>query len=634
MKKIFTLSILSILFSVASYALTPITPSTGSLCVGTTMALTDSLSPGGTWTSSNTAIATIGVSSGIMTGVSAGVVTITYTLSSSFVTGTYTVGVAPAPIVGGTTPICIGAFTTLTDATAGGSWSSSNPYVATVGAGTGIVSGLHGGVATINYTLPGACSVSKVVTVDAASAGVITGPSTVCVGSIIVLVDSMGLSGTWSSGSSSIAAIGSIPGMVVGVATGTTTISYTTTGPCGSSVATFTVTVVSGPSTGTLYGTTTVMAGATTNLYSTVTGGTWNSGATSIATIGTGSGLVTGVTAGTAPITYTVTGCGLTASAYTTVTVTPFDGISGQVLFGSGAYYGNVKVWLIKYDVATHSLSGYDSMVVMCSGTSVNYLFSGIPTDSFRVKAAVDSFVGTGYIPTYHNNFFYWHDANVIYHTSGTADINKDINMATGTSSTGPGFIAGDVYTGANKHTTGGIPAVGLHVCIVNSATGQLVQQTWTDATGHFTFSGLPVGVTYNVFPDSLNFITSAYTGINLTTASPSMSVASFTMHTISKTITPHTQSVKPTQSVVSSVATFPNPANDKLYVQWVEKTTESASVVITDISGREIYNNKVDFNEGAGLLSIDLSSFASGFYVITVKTETLSYNNKLQVTH
>jgi Secretion system C-terminal sorting domain len=383
-----------------------------------------------------------------------------------------------------------------------------------------------------------------------------------------------------------------------------------------------------------LYGTTTVMAGSTTNLYSTVTGGTWTSGATSIATIGASSGVVNGIAAGTAPITYTVTGCSGAASAYTTVTVTPFDGISGHVVFGSGAYYGYVKVWLIRYDPATHSLSGYDSLMVSCSGTSVNYQFSGIPTDSFRVKAAIDSFVGTGYIPTYHNNYFYWHDANVIYHTYGTADVNKDINMAVGTSSGGTGFIAGDVYTGANKHTSGGIPAIGLHVCVVNSATGQLVQQTRTDATGHFTFSSLPVGVTYNVFPDSLNFLTSAYTGINLTTATPSMSVASFTMHTISKTITPHTQSVKPTQSVVSSVASFPNPANDKLYIQWVEKATEAATVVITDISGRELYNNKVDFSEGAGLFSIDLSSFANGFYIITVKTESLSYSNKLQVVH
>jgi hypothetical protein len=444
----------------------------------------------------------------------------------------------------------------------------------------------------------------------------------------------MGLSGTWSSGSPAIATVGATTGVVTGVSTGTAVISYTTSGSCGTAVAVFTITVVSGPSAGTISGTTTVMAGFTTNLYSTVTGGTWNSGATSVATIGGGSGVVTGVTAGTAPITYTVTGCGLTASAYTTVTVTPFDGISGQVLFGSGAYYGNVKVWLIKYDPAIHSLSGYDSMSVTCSGTSVNYAFSGIPTDSFRVKAAVDSFYGTGYIPTYHNNFFYWHDANVIYHTSGTADINKDINMAVGTGTTGPGFIAGDVYTGANKRTSGGIPAVGLHVCVVNSATSQLVQQTWTDATGHFSFSNLPVGVTYNVFPDSLNFLTSAYTGISLTTASPSMSVASFTMHTISKTITPHTQSVNPTQGVVSSVASFPNPANDKQYIQWVEKANESATVVITDVSGREMYSSKVEFAAGAGLFSVDLSSFANGFYVISVKTESLSYSNKLQVAH
>jgi hypothetical protein len=57
-----------------------------SFCFGIT---TDTLSDatiGGVWSSSNTSIATVGTSTGIVTGVSLGVVTITYTVGSNYVT--------------------------------------------------------------------------------------------------------------------------------------------------------------------------------------------------------------------------------------------------------------------------------------------------------------------------------------------------------------------------------------------------------------------------------------------------------------------------------------------------------------------------------------------------------------------
>jgi len=159
--KQFQLTLFALFLSFASFALTPITGSL-SVCVGSSTSLTDA-TPGGTWSSSNVAVATIG-STGIATGVSIGVCTITYTLSGAFVTASFTVNPNPTPIVGLTT-VGVGSSIALSDATSGGSWSSSNPSVATVGAGSGIVTGVSPGTATIIYTLPDGCSVSVVITV-------------------------------------------------------------------------------------------------------------------------------------------------------------------------------------------------------------------------------------------------------------------------------------------------------------------------------------------------------------------------------------------------------------------------------------------------------------------------------------
>jgi len=87
------------------------------------------------------------------------------------------------------------------------------------------------------------------------------------------------------------------------------------------------------PSAGSITGTATVTAGSTTTLSNATTGGTWSSGATGIATVGS-TGVVTGVAVGTATISYTVTNtCG---SAAATRVVTVNAALTVGTTFGGG----------------------------------------------------------------------------------------------------------------------------------------------------------------------------------------------------------------------------------------------------------------------------------------------------------
>jgi uncharacterized protein YjdB len=634
MKKAITLSLLALLFSFASYALFPMSPSSGEICIGYSLFLTDSLSLGGTWSGGDPSVATIDATTGELSGVAMGVVDITYTLGTSYVTGSFTVNASPAPISGGTVTICAGSTTTLTDATPGGTWSTYYYYVS-VGSSSGIVTGLYGGVAIIDYAV-GGCSVSAMVTVDATSTGAIVGLATVCAGSTMTLIDSLGLGGSWSSSNPAVATIGATTGILSGLSVGTVTISYTTSGPCGTSVVTSIISVINTTSTGLFYGAGTITLGYTgAFMYNTVPGGTWTSGAPSIATIDPVTGAVSGLSIGIAPITYTVTGCGGTASGYTSLIVNALDGISGIINFTSGPYSGPVKIWLITYNPITHDLQASDSIAAYYTGTSIYYQFTGLATDSFRIKAAPNDTLTltAGYMPTYHTSQFYWHDADVIYHTAGGTDLHKDINMSIGIPTSGPGFIAGDVFTGANKGTAGGAPAKNLCMYAVNASTGQLIEKTNTNNSGHYNFTNLPLG-TYRVFPDSLNYLTTAFNSITLTTANPGMTAASFMQHTISHTITPLPSAVSTVTPIVSSVFTFPNPANNKLTIQWTELAAETGHVAISDITGRELYSSVINMQQGTGVKQIDLSTFANGLYLVTVKTGTISYTNKLQIQH
>ena len=159
------------------------------------------------------------------------------------------------------------------------------------------------------------------------------------------------------------------------------------------------------------------------------------------------------------------------------------------------------------------------------------------------------------------------------------------------------------------------------------------MQSTITDITGTYSFSILPGG-TYYVFPDSLNYMTTAYTSITLTSGAATMSAADFTQHTISKTITPNNEGVSNVSNIVSSVFAFPNPTNGKLNLQWNEQTAEKGNVSITDITGRELYKTAINMNQGTGVKQLDLSGFTNGLYMISVKSATINYNTKIQVQH
>ncbi len=596
------------------------------LYIGSAITLSDGTS-GGSWSSSNTSIAAVGSSTGVVTGVAGGSATITYALGTGcHATTSVSVTGSPAPI-SGASAVCEGSTITLTDASTGGTWSSTDITIATVGSSTGIVTGVSGGTVTIAYTVSG-ISASIALTVTPIPAA-IAGPTTVCSGSTITLTDAAS-GGTWTSSSPTTATIGSSSGLITGVATGTVTITYST--GCGTD-ATFGVTVNPTPDAGAISGASVVYTGSTITLSETVTGGTWTSDNISVATIGSSTGIVTGIATGTANISYGITGCGLTSYATYAITDSPVNRISGNINFGAGAIdsTGTLMVWLITYDTSSGILTAVDSITMNVNGTSIYYQFLGEPVDSFRVKAAYypATFSSTGYVPTYHTSAFYWHDANVLWHTAGSDD-GTDITMGYGTVSTGPGFISGYVTTGANKGTAGAAPAAGLLMFVKNSA-GTILQQTYTDTGGAYAFSNLAIGQVYTVYPEALNYASTAYTSIDLTTSDTATDI-NFVKHTISHSITPILVGVKPVASPGTSMIIFPNPTDAILNLKWQVTATEKGEVTITDLLGRQVYTNTILLTEGNGTSQIDLSGFTSGSYIISIKSANINYTNKVQL--
>ena len=233
----------------------PIMSSTDSVGIGATLALSNAVT-GGSWSIANAAIAAVGSSSGVATGVAAGSVTITYDVTNVCGTSqslmTVYVGSAPnAGVITGSDSVCTGAQTTLSNAVPGGTWTVANSTLATVGASTGIVSGLAYGQDTIYYTVHnafGTSTVRKKVFVNQPPVITISGPSVVALSGGYSL-SATPTGGTWTQSNDTVAPLIAY-GYFVVLKSGSDTFYYHATNTCGTTVQSFSVYLARVPGVG------------------------------------------------------------------------------------------------------------------------------------------------------------------------------------------------------------------------------------------------------------------------------------------------------------------------------------------------------------------------------------------------
>jgi len=310
-----------------------------------------------TWSSSNTAAAT--VTNGLVKAVAAGSATITVTTQDGNKTATcaVTVTAATVPVTGvtlnkTTLALTVGGQEQLTETVAPSNatnkavtWSSSNTAVATVT--NGLVNAIAAGSATITVTTQdGNKTAACAVTVTAATVpvtGVTLNKTTLALatGGQEQLTETVAPSNatnktvTWSSSNTAVATVTN--GLVKAVAAGSATITVTTQDGNKTATCTVTVTAATVPVTGVTLNKTSLplTTGGEEQLTATVAPSnatnktvTWSSNNTAVATVT--NGLVKAIAAGTATITVTTQDGNKTATCTVTVTAAtvPVTGVS------------------------------------------------------------------------------------------------------------------------------------------------------------------------------------------------------------------------------------------------------------------------------------------------------------------
>jgi Zn-dependent metalloprotease/uncharacterized protein YjdB len=468
---------------------------TSPICAGAAASLSDTY-PDGTWSSADTSIATAittSVYGGEVTGVSPGLAHITYTLPGGcYAVKQVTVSVGAAPI-GGSTALCVSSVTTLTSSDPGGTWSGSSSRV-NVGS-TGVVTGLSAGTARITYSLGTGCFATKILTVGAAPA--ITGSTFVCIGSSATLSNATS-GGTWSSSNTSVATVGS-SGVVNGIGTGTATISYTISTGCGSAVV---VTVDTQPAA--ITGTLSVCAGASTTLTSATAGGSWASGNTSVATVGSNSGVVAAMAAGTSEITYSVGACSTTSA------VTVNSSVSAGVVSGPDSLVIGNTITLSATGIG--GVWGTSNANATVSGGVVTGVAPGTVVISYAVSGVCGSAVATKSIAVT--------TVNPVSGNTGT------LAVCSGSTTTLSNSISGGTWSSANNGvasvTSGGVVAGGaVGVVLISYTTGSGI------VTSSVTVLALP-----NTITGTMSLCSGAATTLSSTTTGGSWTSSNTTVAT------------------------------------------------------------------------------------------------------
>jgi trimeric autotransporter adhesin len=553
----------------------PVILGTTSLCAGSTALLTASPT-GGSWTSGSPSVASVG-STGTVTAVSPGVVNIYYTASGCYSFRSITVSSTPAPISGAST-LAVGGTTTLSNPTVGGTWSSSNTAIAVIGSVTGIVTGISSGSCSITYST-GSCFVTFSITVFTPAIAPITGPINTCVGSVVLQSDATP-GGVWISSDPSIASISS-GGYITGISAGTVTITYMV----GTGYATRVFYVDPGP---TVSGPTTVCTGLPITLTASVSGGTWISGSTSVASV-TGTGIVTGVSAGTVTITYNYGGC---------LGFYPVSVIASPVITGGSSLCTGATMTL----AATPAGGSWTS---------------GTPT------VATVSSVGlvTGITPGVINIYY----TNGGCYTFRTVSVNAGPAPITGSTSVNLGhtiFLSdatpGGTWVSDNPGTATVGPTAGN---VFGVSVGTVNIRYWWGGCSVY----LPVVVYYSPFGASIPV--TADGGSALTTAPTATSHLRMAGQTDVAEISGSDQSG-------GTIAAFPNPTTGNITVEWNGLNPGSAAILVTDVTGKVVFTRVLDGVQTNGKYTFELSNANDGIYLLRIQSGKTRYSGRLILQH
>lgn len=78
-----------------------------------------------------------------------------------------------------------------------------------------------------------------------------------------------------------------------------------------------------------------------------------------------------------------------------------------------------------------------------------------------------------------------------------------------------------------------------------------------------------------------------------------------------------------------TQVTVYPNPADKQLFVRCTSQSNQPVQFSIMDLTGKTVYHQQYAVDSGNNEFSIDISSLASGVYILTLEQESIRISSK-----
>jgi hypothetical protein len=561
--------------------------------------------------------------------------------------------------------VCQYETTPLSTTTSGGSWYTANPNIATIEVGSGLVTAVSAGTTTVTYSVTtNGCvgTANAIVTVNAIPVvAPITGNLTTCQFETLTL-SNITVNGIWSSATPAVASI-NVVGIVTAISPGTTTISYsaTTNGCVGTSTA---IVIVNPIPMLSITNPSSVCSPATiditsANVTSGSTSGTtfsyWTDAACTIPLVNPTAISVSGTYYIMAQ---TNNGCIDSApvvvdiSSPTTTTFNPISPIN----------CGDVAPVLMTSSINSNPIMGTWNPSIVSNTTTTTYTFTPnagncatstsltitvnpcIPDSNLIASVAPTSVSQTGtcdgmasLVITNGNAPF-----SILYAnnetTSTASNLCEGLNSVTVSDANGDTLVIQFIVPASTNMTatTNLLDSVVVDTLYNPAVINCVINYLSVDSAyinSYTILSDTSVLVNWSVVSSSVitnysdTYFLNGGTGVYMMTLQiycPNKSIGNFLTATDQLYFNPASLGIEAHKLNESSILIYPNPFIDQLTISL--SNNESTEIVITDISGKVLFNKKLKSNE----MNIDMSNFSAGQYMVTVKNENLISTRKI----
>ena len=301
-------------------------------------------------------------------------------------------------------------------------------------------------------------------------------------------------------------------------------------------------------------------------------------------------------------------------------TVVPPSSIEGTITAAnpvSGEPDAEVYLIQMSIDSLTNDtlLTAIDSTVTDTMG-HYSFAMPNFWASELMVKAALlpANANYSGYLPTYYTASLVWSGASYLPNPLPVAGVN--IQLIAGVNPGGPGFIGGNVAQGANKSTAVGDP-LNHRILILTNMSGQAIAYTYSNASGAFSFSNLPLGI-YKLFGDVMG---KSNPKLQVTLDATHQSVTNIQFQEHSHLFEGHyitAASVGNIPVALQNASVFPNPATDKVSIVGINNVSGAKTITLTSMTGSVVYTHNFNENE---TVTVPVASLSKGIYMLQLNT-------------